>query len=95
MLAVGRALMSRPKLLLLDEPSLGLSPKLVEEMFNFIDNIHKMKGLTILLVEQMANLALSLSDRAYVIESGNIVLTGTGKELAENQHVRDIYMGSH
>lgn len=95
MLAVGRALMSQPKLLLLDEPSLGLSPKLSEEMFQFIYKIHETKGLTILLVEQMANLALSMSDRAYVLESGAVALTGTGKELLDNEHVMNVYLGTH
>jgi len=95
MLAIGRALMSRPKLLMLDEPSLGLSPLLVSKMFQFIYDLHKNMGLTILLVEQMAVLALELSDRAYVLDGGRIMMTGTGEELKRNPKIQDIYLGQH
>lgn len=92
MLAIGRALMSRPKLLLLDEPSLGLAPRLVEEIFKMLEQINT-AGTTILLVEQNASMALELAHRAYVMESGKIKLSGTGKELAENEAVRKAYLG--
>lgn len=92
MLAVARALMSRPKVLLFDEPSLGLSPILVEKTAEIIRNIHK-AGMTVLLVEQNAFLALNLADRAYVIEIGKTTLSGTGKELLENDHVKKAYLG--
>lgn len=94
MLAISRALMTRPKLLLLDEPSLGLSPKLVDQMISIINGLHK-SGIAILLVEQNARLALALSDYAYVMESGKIVLEGTGRSLADDDHVRAAYLGSH
>jgi len=92
MLAMGRALMSRPKLLLLDEPSMGLAPILVKQIFSIIQTI-KENGTTILLVEQNANMALSIADRAYVLETGRIVLSGQAKELAESQEVRKAYLG--
>lgn len=92
MLAVGRALMSRPKLLMLDEPSLGLAPIIVQQIFSIMDDINK-AGVTILLIEQNANMALKTSDFAYVIETGKIVLKGTGKELLENPTVREAYLG--
>ncbi len=92
MLAMGRALMSRPKLLMLDEPSMGLAPILVEQIFDIIKELHK-KGTTILLVEQNAQMALSVADRAYVMETGKITLFGTGKELAESDSVRKAYLG--
>ena len=92
MLAVGRALMSRPRLLLLDEPSLGLSPIIVETLFDVLEEISA-KGVTILLVEQNAVMALDLADRAYVLETGRITLTGTGQELASNDAVRQAYLG--
>lgn len=92
MLAIGRALMSRPKLLMLDEPSLGLAPLIVQLIFDIIHEINK-KGVTILLVEQNANMALKTADLAYVLETGEIVLKGTGKELLENPEVRDAYLG--
>ncbi|PIE36131.1 ABC transporter ATP-binding protein [candidate division KSB3 bacterium] len=92
MLAVGRALMSRPKLLLLDEPSLGLSPIIVETLFDVLEEISA-QGVTILLVEQNAVMALDLADRAYVLETGQITLTGTGEELAHNDAVRQAYLG--
>lgn len=93
MLSVGRALMSRPKLLLLDEPSLGLAPNLVEEMYRTVDKIHK-TGLTVLLVEQNANAALALASYGYVIEVGNIVLEGPCKDLAKDERVRKAYIGA-
>ena len=92
MLAMGRALMSHPKLLMLDEPSMGLAPILVEQIFDIIRQLHK-NGTTILLVEQNAQMALSGADRAYVLETGKITLSGTGKELAESDEVRKAYLG--
>jgi branched-chain amino acid transport system ATP-binding protein len=92
MLAMGRALMSRPKLLLLDEPSMGLAPMLVEQIFHIIQEINK-SGTTVLLVEQNANMALSIADRAYVLETGEVVLQGDAKELASNPEVRKAYLG--
>lgn len=92
MLAMGRALMSKPKLLMLDEPSMGLSPLLVDEVFELIKHINK-DGTTILLVEQNAGKSLAISDRAYVLENGKIVLTGTGKELMESDMVKKAYLG--
>lgn len=92
MLAMGRALMSHPKLMMLDEPSMGLAPLLVEQIFSIIKELHK-AGTTILLVEQNAEMALQISDRAYVLESGSIVLTGTGKELAKSEQIKKAYLG--
>ena len=92
MLAMGRALMSHPKLLMLDEPSMGLAPILVEQIFDIIKELHE-AGATILLVEQNAQMALSVADRAYVLETGKITLSGTGKELAESDEVRKAYLG--
>ena len=92
MLAMGRALMSHPKLLMLDEPSMGLAPILVEQIFDIIRQLHK-NGTTILLVEQNAQMARSVADRAYVLETGKITLSGTGKELAESDEVRKAYLG--
>lgn len=92
MLAMGRALMSRPKVLLLDEPSMGLAPLLVKEIFNIIKDINA-TGTTILLVEQNANMALSIADKAYVLETGRIKLSGTAKELASSEEVRKAYLG--
>lgn len=92
MLALGRALMSRPKVLMLDEPSLGLAPLIVQQIFDIIREINK-KGVTILLVEQNANMALKTADIAYVLETGEIVLQGSGKELLENPTVREAYLG--
>ena len=92
MLAIGRALMSRPKLLLLDEPSLGLSPILVQEIFNIIQTINK-EGVTVLLVEQNARMALSISDVGFIIENGRFVMKGKSKELMEDKDVREFYMG--
>ena len=92
MLAMGRALMSRPKLLMLDEPSMGLAPILVEQVFEIIRQMHA-AGTTILLVEQNAQMALSVADRAYVLETGKITLSGTGKELASSEAVKKAYLG--
>ncbi len=92
MLAMGRALMSRPKLLLLDEPSMGLAPMLVEQIFSIIQEINA-GGTTIMLVEQNANMALSIAHRAYVLETGEVVLQGPAKELAANPEVRKAYLG--
>jgi branched-chain amino acid transport system ATP-binding protein len=92
MLAIGRALMARPKLVLLDEPSMGLAPVLVEQIFTIITGL-KARGLTVLLVEQNANLALAIADRGYVIETGRIVMSGLGKELLGDERVRRAYLG--
>ena len=92
MLAMGRALMSRPKLLMLDEPSMGLAPILVEQIFDIIKELHK-AGTTILLVEQNAEMALKIADRAYVLESGRITVSGTGKELAASDRIKKAYLG--
>jgi branched-chain amino acid transport system ATP-binding protein len=92
MLATGRGLMSRPTLLMMDEPSMGLSPILVEEIFNIIKDINS-QGTSILLVEQNAQMALSISHRAYVLETGRIVLSGTAREIAENPRVKEAYLG--
>ena len=92
MLAIGRALMSRPKLLMLDEPSMGLAPMLIQQIFDIITEISK-QGTTILVVEQNAKQALSRSDRAYVLETGRIVKTGTGAELLDDPSVREAYLG--
>ena len=92
MLAMGRALMSRPKLLLLDEPSMGLAPLLIKEIFSIIEDINK-SGTTVLLVEQNANMALSIANRAYVLETGRITLSGDAKKLAASEDVRKAYLG--
>ncbi len=92
MLAIGRALMSKPKLIMMDEPSLGLAPIVVQGVFDIIKEINK-QGVTILLVEQNANMALKAAHRAYVMETGKITLSGTGKELAENEEVKAAYLG--
>ncbi|WP_147536148.1 ABC transporter ATP-binding protein [Bacillus marasmi] len=94
MLAMGRALMARPKLLLLDEPSMGLAPILVKTIFDIIKQINK-DGTTILLVEQNANMALSIAHRAYVIETGKVVLSGTAEELNASDQVKQAYLGGH
>ncbi len=93
MLAMARALMSNPSLLLLDEPSMGLAPLLVQEIFNIIERINKENGVTILLVEQNANMALSIANRGYVLETGQIILDGTGKELIANPEIKKAYLG--
>lgn len=92
MLAIGRALMSRPKILFLDEPSMGLAPFLVQEIFNIIKDINK-AGTTILLVEQNASMALQIAHRAYVLETGSIVLSGTGSELMQSDEIKKAYLG--
>lgn len=92
MLAIGRGLLSKPKLLILDEPSLGLAPFLVDEVFETIRKIN-LQGVTILLVEQNVNNALAISDRGYVLETGRIVLSGSGKELLADEHVKTAYLG--
>lgn len=92
MLAMGRALMSRPRILLLDEPSMGLAPLLVREIFAIIKDINE-AGTTILLVEQNASMALSIADRAYVLETGSIVMSGTGAELAQSNEIQKAYLG--
>ena len=92
MLAMGRALMSTPKLLLLDEPSMGLAPIFIQEIFDIIQDIQK-QGTTVLLIEQNANKALAIADRGYVLETGKVVLSGTGKELAASDEVRKAYLG--
>lgn len=93
MLAVGRALMSSPSIILMDEPSMGLSPLLVKEIFRIIKEVHE-QGITILLVEQNARMALSMADRAYVLETGKITMTGTGKELLKDEKVKKAYLGA-
>lgn len=92
MLAMGRALMSKPRLLLLDEPSMGLAPIFIQEIFDIIQDIQK-QGTTVLLIEQNANLALSIADRGYVLETGKIVLSGTGEELLASDEVQKAYLG--
>ena len=93
MLAVGRALMSRPKIMMMDEPSLGLAPIIVREIFDIIKTINK-QGVTILLVEQNANMALKTADHGYVLETGSVKLSGTGHELYTNEEVKKAYLGS-
>lgn len=92
MLAIGRALMSKPKMLLMDEPSMGLSPLLVQEIFSIIESINK-QGVTILLVEQNAKKALEISNRAYVLETGSIVMSGDAAELAKDESISNAYLG--
>lgn len=92
MLAMGRALMSHPKLLMLDEPSMGLAPLLVEQIFDIIKTLHN-AGTTILLVEQNAGMALEIADRAYVLETGRIILSGTGAELSQSEEIKKAYLG--
>ncbi len=94
MLAIGRALMSRPEVLLLDEPSMGLAPLLVQEIFNMIRTINE-SGTTVLLVEQNANMALQIASRAYVLETGSIVLSGEAKELMESEEIKKAYLGGN
>ena len=93
MLAMARALMNKPKLLLLDEPSMGLSPILVNEIFDIIKTINKEEGVTVLLVEQNASKALSIANKAYVLETGKITIGGNAKEVAYNRKVREAYLG--
>ena len=92
MLAVGRALMSKPKLIMMDEPSLGLAPLVVKSIFDIIKTINQ-QGITVLLIEQNANMALQVAHTAYVLETGNIVMKGTGKELLENETIKEAYLG--
>ena len=92
MLAMGRAIMSSPRMIMLDEPSMGLSPILVEEIFSIIREVHS-NGMTVLLVEQNAQMALSIADRAYVLETGKVVLHGSAKEMLDNEDVRRTYLG--
>jgi branched-chain amino acid transport system ATP-binding protein len=92
MLAVGRALMCRPKVLMMDEPSLGLAPLVIKDIFKIIQEINK-QGMTILLIEQNANMALKIADIAYVLETGRITMTGSGKELLENPEIKAAYLG--
>lgn len=92
MLAMGRALMSHPKLLMLDEPSMGLAPILIDQIFEIVQSLHK-AGKTVLLVEQNASKALAIADRAYVLETGKVTLTGTGEELRRSDDVRKAYLG--
>ena len=94
MLAIGRAIMSRPKILILDEPSMGLSPLLVKEIFEIIKELNKNNGTTVLLVEQNAKMALGISDRAYVLETGKIIKTGPAKDLLNDDIVRKAYLGA-
>ena len=93
MLAVGRALMGSPSIILMDEPSMGLSPLLVKEIFHIIKEVHK-QGITVLLVEQNAKMALAIADRAYVLETGKITLSGTGRDLLNNEKVKKAYLGA-
>ncbi|MFH0821171.1 MAG: ABC transporter ATP-binding protein, partial [Pseudomonadota bacterium] len=92
MLAIGRALMSKPRLLIMDEPSLGLAPMMVKEVFNIIEQIHR-NGVSIFLIEQNANAALKVAHHAYLLETGRIVLQGTGTELLNNPKIREAYLG--
>lgn len=92
MVAMGRALMSRPKLLLLDEPSMGLAPLLIKEIFHIIEEINQ-TGTTVLLIEQNAKMALGIADRGYVLETGNVVQTGTGEELLQSNEIQKAYLG--
>lgn len=92
MLAVGRALMCRPKVLMMDEPSLGLAPLIIKDIFNIIKEINR-QDMTVLLIEQNANMALKVADRAYVLETGNITMQGTGRELLENPDIKAAYLG--
>ena len=93
MVAMGRALMSRPRLLLMDEPSMGLSPALVQQNFRIIKDVHE-SGVAILMVEQNANMALSIADRGYVLSTGNIVLQGSASELLNHEELKRAYLGS-
>lgn len=92
MLALGRALMCRPKVLMMDEPSLGLAPLVIKDIFKIIQEINR-QGMTVLLIEQNANMALKIADIAYVLETGRIIMNGTGKELLENPDIKAAYLG--
>lgn len=93
MLAIGRAIMTKPKLLLLDEPSMGLAPLLVKEIFEIVKQINSNEGITVMLVEQNANMALKIANRAYVLETGKIVLSGKAADILHNEEVREAYLG--
>lgn len=93
MLAIGRALMSKPKLIMMDEPSLGLAPIIVKELFGIIKKINKEEGVTVLLIEQNANAALKIADIGYIMETGKIILEGSGKDLLTNEEVKKAYLG--
>ena len=93
MLAVGRAMMLRPRIMLLDEPSFGLAPLIVEELFNILRTINEKEKVSMLLVEQNATLALNLADHAYLLETGNVVISGTSQEIAADEGVRKSYLG--
>lgn len=93
MLAIGRALMSNPEMIVMDEPSMGLSPLLVSEVFNIIETVHK-RGITVLLVEQNSKRALAISDRAYVLETGNITMEGKASDLANDERIKKAYLGA-
>ena len=93
MLAIGRGLMSNPRVLMLDEPSLGLSPILTQEVASIIKTISEQEGLTIMLIEQNASIALSLASKGYVMEIGKVIMEGNAKELQDNEHVRKAYLG--
>lgn len=93
MLAIGRAMMARPKLILMDEPSMGLSPLMVKEVFSIVQQINKDLGVTILLVEQNARMALQAATRGYIMENGKVVLDGTAEELRNNEDVKEFYLG--
>ena len=93
MTAIGRALMSRPKMILLDEPSMGLAPQLVEEIFDIVSRLNKNEGVSILLAEQNTNMALRFASYGYILENGRIVLDGEGAKLRDNADVREFYLG--
>jgi len=93
MLAIGRGIMSKPKLLILDEPSMGLAPLLVKEIFEIVKKVNRESKITVLLVEQNANMALKIADRAYVIETGKVVMSGPAKEIMSNSAVKEAYLG--
>jgi branched-chain amino acid transport system ATP-binding protein len=93
MLVVGRAFMARPKLMILDEPSLGLSPLLVKEIFQVLKELNEKEGITLLLVEQNVKIALSIAQHAYIMETGRIVLDGTAEELLQNEDIKEFYLG--
>ena len=93
MVAIGRALMANPKMILLDEPSMGLAPQLVKQIFEIVSQINKKEGVTILLAEQNTNIALRNSDYGYIIETGNVMLQGTADELLDNDQVKELYLG--
>jgi branched-chain amino acid transport system ATP-binding protein len=93
MTAIGRALMARPRMILLDEPSMGLAPQLVEEIFEIVRELNRKEGVSFLLAEQNTNIALRYADYGYILENGRVVMDGEGKELAENEDVKEFYLG--